>query len=346
MPCFGKVSTAINSFFLLSSGRYVWHKCKKKYTQKCHLTWFWSKLIWRLITLVKLKVTGSSFFVCFRTFVHCRPLTTFWNTFSSATSYDNWTTEASDWIWVLYTSIHSSWWNSYFTALIQDIPQQIVVRCGVNDSGLKALHSVTSLVDDTWIIGFSDFNVDEISACLLFCFHVRPLFYKSTFISWLTVLLSLVNDNAVGGRSTFHTGEIKMCMLCTFCLTHSLCLSVSNSKACSLAERSGRLCGKDSSLWSPDLSGSSRISIWPRILNMHTETEHTEGLTWVPEMGVKKILTVMTSLMSNHPCLSPLTNENYINLLIMCMCDMEYCVYSCSLICSTYMKDHSSSQCL
>lgn len=56
---------------------------------------------------------------------------------------------------------------------------------------------------------------------------------------------------------------------------------------------------------------------------MHTETEHTERKKEL-EYQMGKILTVMTSVISNHPCLSPFTNENDINLTIVCMCGSAY----------------------
>lgn len=105
----------------------------------------------------------------------------------------------------------------------------------------------------------------------------------------------------------------------------TLCLCVPNSKSCLLAERREHLAGKDSSPWSPDLSGSSRISVWPRIPNMYTETEHTRGRleSRRGEKKKKKLLTVTTSLTINHPGLSPSPNENYISLFNMFMCDMQ-----------------------
>lgn len=72
----------------------------------------------------------------------------------------------------------------------------------------------------------------------------------------------------------------------------------------------------------------------------------------------------MTSLISNHPCLSPLTNKNRISLIIMFMCDivhtrlcslnvfdMKYSSNSCSishkcspLTCSVGFPTHSAEQ--
>lgn len=95
---------------------------------------------------------------------------------------------------------------------------------------------------------------------------------------------------------------------------------------------SEHLSGDDSSVWSPDLSGSSAISVWTRILNMHSETPWEEKVTWVPEGGEKSWLWWyhwFATIPAFHPW-----QMNYINLTNRCMCD----IVRIRLQCLTYTK--------
>lgn len=118
----------------------------------------------------------------------------------------------------------------------------------------------------------------------LFFFPVSFLLYKRFAAS---VSLSVVNNAEVDTDLYTQEKWIKSSALLRI---HWLCVSVSHSKPCSLAERSDRLSGEDSSVWSPGLSGSSAISVWTGILNMHTETHwtHWEGKSDLITRGVKK----------------------------------------------------------
>lgn len=130
------------------------------------------------------------------------------------------------------------------------------------------------------------FNLKQFTPVLAGPVVIRllALLFVSGLISCVTFIIEpLLLSGCINIRASYawedictcHTWEMK---------THSVSVCLPpTSKACSLAERSERLSGKDSSLWSPDLSGSSRISVCPGILNMHTGTEHSKGMTRVPE---------------------------------------------------------------
>lgn len=96
----------------------------------------------------------------------------------------------------------------------------------------------------------------------------------------------------------------------------SVCL---HSKSCSPAGKNERLRPRDSPVWSPHLNRSSTTSVWTRIWNM--QPKNTTRKTWLQSLKKGRLLTVMTSLTSNHPCLSPLT---FLSVLQNGICDLPF----------------------